>query len=218
MPYIDSDICTGCGLCAEACKQQALRMQDGVAVIDSAACTGCNRCLAACPTGAIRAAELVTAAVSTSDSERSNASSSSPQWSPGSQAAADSATVVELAPQPAARCVAATGRPFPPAVVSGSAGSPVTAEPRVALARKVLSAVLGLAGWFWQEGRFSPTGRQAAGCGGAGGGGGAGRGGGGGARHQRQRSRQAARPGRGSGWGGGAGRGRSCSSAARGRR
>ncbi len=203
MLYIDTDICTGCGLCVETCKQQALALQDGVAVIDSRACTGCNRCLAACPVGAIRAAELITAGVSASDSGQST---SGPERSPESWAALDSTRTVELAPHPSARSMGSTERPFPPALASDSLSSPPTAEAGVALARRLLSFVVGLAGRSRREAKLAAPDDQTL------------RGGGRGGRYQRQRLRRAAGLGRDGGSGRGGGRGRSCSGAGRGRR
>lgn len=51
---IDSEKCTGCGACAEACAEGAIRMIDGKAVLVSDAyCDGLGACLPACPADAI---------------------------------------------------------------------------------------------------------------------------------------------------------------------
>jgi UDP-glucose 4-epimerase len=59
MPTVEvrvTDRCVGCGLCtADVCFVDAIRLQDGRAVIDDA-CRGCGRCLQVCPQ---RAIELV---------------------------------------------------------------------------------------------------------------------------------------------------------------
>jgi Fe-S-cluster-containing hydrogenase component 2 len=51
---IDSALCNGCGLCAEACHEGAIGMVDGKAVLlRDDYCDGLGDCLPACPTGAI---------------------------------------------------------------------------------------------------------------------------------------------------------------------
>ena len=51
---IDADKCTGCGLCADACEEGAIRMIEGKAVlVNEAHCDGLGACLPACPAGAI---------------------------------------------------------------------------------------------------------------------------------------------------------------------
>lgn len=51
---IDSERCNGCGACAEACVEGAIRMIDGKAVLVSEAyCDGLGACLPSCPAGAI---------------------------------------------------------------------------------------------------------------------------------------------------------------------
>ena len=41
--------CIGLGTCAAACKYNAIRLEDGVAVVDHSNCIGCGACVAACP-------------------------------------------------------------------------------------------------------------------------------------------------------------------------
>ena len=53
MMYIDTDHCTGCGLCVESCPNDALRLVEGVAQLDEARCSACEACVEACPEGAI---------------------------------------------------------------------------------------------------------------------------------------------------------------------
>ena len=51
---IDSEKCTGCGACAEACAEGAIQMIGGKAVLVSDAyCDGLGACLPACPADAI---------------------------------------------------------------------------------------------------------------------------------------------------------------------
>lgn len=51
---IDSAKCTGCGACAAACQEGAIRMIDGKAVlVREDYCDGLGSCLPACPAGAI---------------------------------------------------------------------------------------------------------------------------------------------------------------------
>ena len=52
--HIDTDACTGCGLCAEACHEGAIQMIDGKAVLTREDyCDGLGDCLPACHAGAI---------------------------------------------------------------------------------------------------------------------------------------------------------------------
>jgi len=55
------DLCTGCGLCADHCPQQAISLDSGWAQIDQERCNQCGRCLDACPRGAITARVPVSA-------------------------------------------------------------------------------------------------------------------------------------------------------------
>lgn len=41
--------CVGCGKCAERCKQNALRVVDGVCRVDAGRCALCGYCVASCP-------------------------------------------------------------------------------------------------------------------------------------------------------------------------
>ncbi|MBQ7793625.1 MAG: 4Fe-4S binding protein [Clostridia bacterium] len=51
---IDEEKCNGCGLCAEACHENAIGIIDGKAkLLREDYCDGLGNCLPACPTGAI---------------------------------------------------------------------------------------------------------------------------------------------------------------------
>ncbi|OEH84853.1 hypothetical protein BHU72_06565 [Desulfuribacillus stibiiarsenatis] len=58
---INKDTCTGCGHCANACKEDAIHISNGKASIDYSKCVDCGMCNRACPTGS---AEIVKAGVS----------------------------------------------------------------------------------------------------------------------------------------------------------
>ena len=49
---IDRELCTGCGLCVDACLYNALEIKEGIAVVDES-CTFCGACVDVCPPGAI---------------------------------------------------------------------------------------------------------------------------------------------------------------------
>ncbi|GEM_PF-4256216 len=51
--YIQPMLCTGCGVCLEVCPFQAIRMEEGKAVIDKELCKNCKICVRVCPEGAI---------------------------------------------------------------------------------------------------------------------------------------------------------------------
>lgn len=52
--HIDEEKCNGCGACAEACHEGAIRIVDGVAKLTREDyCDGLGDCLPACPAGAI---------------------------------------------------------------------------------------------------------------------------------------------------------------------
>jgi MinD superfamily P-loop ATPase len=60
---IDLDLCTGCGLCQELCRFDAVRSAGPDLRIVSTACEGCGLCELACPAGAVSMRRVVTGQV-----------------------------------------------------------------------------------------------------------------------------------------------------------
>ncbi len=56
---VDSGCCTGCGLCAQECRFNAITMVRETATVDSDACEGCALCLHRCPVKAITMTDIV---------------------------------------------------------------------------------------------------------------------------------------------------------------
>lgn len=52
-PEVDCEKCTACGRCVTWCPVEAIRIEDGCAVVDRELCYGCGECVATCPFGAI---------------------------------------------------------------------------------------------------------------------------------------------------------------------
>jgi ferredoxin len=50
---LDSDLCTGCGTCAETCQFGAISVDDRLAVVETVACMGCAICVSRCPQEAL---------------------------------------------------------------------------------------------------------------------------------------------------------------------
>ncbi len=54
MPLVETNKCTGCGLCLTVCHCKALLIENNVVkVIETEECGWCLQCEAVCPTGAI---------------------------------------------------------------------------------------------------------------------------------------------------------------------
>jgi MinD superfamily P-loop ATPase len=50
---IAADLCSGCGLCADVCRFDAVRADNGLYTVDTIACEGCATCKTQCPSNAI---------------------------------------------------------------------------------------------------------------------------------------------------------------------
>jgi NAD-dependent dihydropyrimidine dehydrogenase PreA subunit len=50
---VNQELCTGCGVCIDACSVGAIQLVDQRAVIDDALCTACEVCIEACSNEAI---------------------------------------------------------------------------------------------------------------------------------------------------------------------
>jgi len=58
IPFVESDSCIGCGICAEKCQIHAITMSDQgdgieVPVLNNQVCIGCGACSTACPSGSL---------------------------------------------------------------------------------------------------------------------------------------------------------------------
>ncbi len=55
MPWVNQEMCTGCGLCVADCPVDAINLGDaGKAAIDEEECIRCGRCHDVCPQDAVR--------------------------------------------------------------------------------------------------------------------------------------------------------------------
>lgn len=53
-PEVAAEICTGCGICLNACAHDAVNVLEGKAMIDSEQCVGCGRCISVCMDKAVK--------------------------------------------------------------------------------------------------------------------------------------------------------------------
>ncbi|MCU0821384.1 MAG: 4Fe-4S binding protein [Spirochaetes bacterium] len=52
--HVDTDLCTGCGTCADKCFLKLIKLDSGTAKIPEDQCMGCGRCVIVCPQNAIK--------------------------------------------------------------------------------------------------------------------------------------------------------------------
>jgi Fe-S-cluster-containing hydrogenase component 2 len=62
---ISRELCTGCGLCVDACSVEAIKLVDQRAVIDDTLCTACEACIEACSNEAITTRPILEPSIST---------------------------------------------------------------------------------------------------------------------------------------------------------
>ena len=56
-PYVNQELCIGCGQCIKICAHDAPSVTDRKASIDLKKCVGCGRCIGACPKDAVSPAQ-----------------------------------------------------------------------------------------------------------------------------------------------------------------
>lgn len=55
---VDSELCTGCGLCVTSCPQGVFELKGGTSqVVDDESCLECHLCEVSCESGAITVEE-----------------------------------------------------------------------------------------------------------------------------------------------------------------
>lgn len=50
---VDKNTCVSCGACIQICPVNAIRMEDGKALVDPDICIDCGACVSECPVKAI---------------------------------------------------------------------------------------------------------------------------------------------------------------------
>jgi dissimilatory sulfite reductase (desulfoviridin) alpha/beta subunit len=53
-PEVTDEKCALCGECLEICRENAISLEQGTALIDDAACLSCGQCIRVCPTGTLK--------------------------------------------------------------------------------------------------------------------------------------------------------------------
>jgi len=54
MPWVNEDLCIGCGVCVDDCPVNAISMEDEKAKINMEECIHCGTCHSVCPQDAVR--------------------------------------------------------------------------------------------------------------------------------------------------------------------
>jgi ferredoxin len=54
MPWVNEEMCVGCGVCVDECPVEAIALTDGLAAIEEEECIRCGRCHDVCPEDAVR--------------------------------------------------------------------------------------------------------------------------------------------------------------------
>ena len=54
MPWVNEEMCTGCGTCVEECPVGAIAVEGDTAAIDEETCVRCGKCHEVCPQEAVR--------------------------------------------------------------------------------------------------------------------------------------------------------------------
>ncbi len=54
MPWVNREMCTGCGICVDECPSGAISTDGGTASIDDSTCIRCGVCHEVCPDDAVR--------------------------------------------------------------------------------------------------------------------------------------------------------------------
>ena len=54
MPWVNQELCTGCGTCVEQCPAEAVSLVDEKATINDEECIRCGTCHDVCPEEAVR--------------------------------------------------------------------------------------------------------------------------------------------------------------------
>jgi len=67
---VDSDLCTGCGICKKRCQMDAISIIDKKSVVDYTRCIGCGLCVTDCATKAITLEQVESPRVPPKDSTK----------------------------------------------------------------------------------------------------------------------------------------------------